>query len=188
VSAPGDARSVDELVAALDGGGRVKYVFFWGDRPRPDGRLTAACFSQWWVAPFRADGEVFPSAEHYMMWRKARLFGDDERAVTILAARTPAQAKAIGREVVGFDDDVWAAQRWDVVVDGSVAKFAGDPQLRDYLVGTGARVLVEASPLDRIWGVGLAADDERAVDPSSWPGLNLLGFALMEARARLDAD
>ena len=97
----------------------------------------------------------------------------------------PAQAKALGREVSGFDEAAWEEHRWDIVVDGSVAKFQSDPTLTDYLLATKNRVLVEASPRDRIWGIGLAADSEFAERPAQWRGLNLLGFALMEARARL---
>ena len=80
---------------------------------------------------------------------------------------------------------MWTDRRCDLVVDGNTAKFGQDAALRTYLLGTGSRVLVEASPRDRIWGIGLAAGDERAEDPARWPGLNLLGFALMEARSRL---
>ncbi len=85
----------------------------------------------------------------------------------------------------GFDEGTWTARRWDLVVEGNVAKFGQDPALAAYLLGTGSRVLVEASPRDRVWGIGLAAGDERAADPARWRGLNLLGFALMEARRRL---
>lgn len=74
------------------------------------------------------------------------------------------------------------------MVAGSVHKFGGDPELREFLLNTGDRVLVEASPMDRIWGIGLAADDPRAENPASWRGLNLLGFALMDARAELRAS
>ncbi len=87
--------------------------------------------------------------------------------------------------MAGFDDEVWARERFAVVTDASLAKFSAHPDLRDYLVRTGDRVLVEASPLDRVWGIGLAAADPRAADPASWRGLNLLGFALMAARSRL---
>jgi ribA/ribD-fused uncharacterized protein len=120
-----------------------------------------------------------------MMWRKACLFDDRQCADEILHAKSPAQAKAIGREVSGFDEETWTRHRWEIVVAGSVAKFDSDPALRDYLAGTGRRVLVEASPVDRIWGIGLAADSDDAEKPQQWRGLNLLGFALMEARQRL---
>jgi ribA/ribD-fused uncharacterized protein len=84
--------------------------------------------------------------------------------------------------VRGFDGARWEAAAFDLVVRGNVAKFGQDQQLRDYLVGTGDAVIVEASPLDAIWGIGLAADDPRARRPAEWPGRNLLGFALMQAR------
>ena len=88
----------------------------------------------------------------------------------------------------GFDEAVWERERFGIVVEGSVHKFGQDAALRQFLLGTGERVLVEASPRDRIWGIGLAADDERATDPARWRGLNLLGFALMEAREVLRAQ
>lgn len=181
------ARSVPALVAACAEGGVPRFVHFWGHRPRPDGSLGRGCFSQWWPSPFEVDGRTFASAEHWMMWRKAVLFDDTERAEQVLAARSPAHAKALGREVRGFDEAVWAAHRWDVVVAGSVATFDADDALRAYLLATGSRVLVEASPVDRVWGVGLAADHPDADVPARWPGLNLLGFALMEARTVLAA-
>lgn len=84
-----------------------------------------------------------------------------------------------------FDGAVWERERFGIVVEGSVHKFSSDPALRAYLLGTGTRVLVEASPVDPIWGIGLAADDPGSHDPARWRGLNLLGFALMEARERL---
>ena len=120
-----------------------------------------------------------------MMAAKARLSGDADAAERILAAPHPGAAKALGRQVRRFDEQRWAEHRFDVVVAGNLAKFAQHPELRDFLAGTGSRVLVEASPLDRVWGIGLAADDERAASPERWPGLNLLGFALMEVRHQL---
>jgi ribA/ribD-fused uncharacterized protein len=93
----------------------------------------------------------------------------------------------LGRQVRGFDEEAWTAARYDIVVAGSVAKFGQHEDLRAFLLATGERVLVEASPLDRVWGIGLAADDERASSPDRWVGLNLLGFALMDAREKLRA-
>ncbi|MGW0120902.1 NADAR family protein [Streptomyces sp. NPDC003327] len=177
--------TIDTLTEQVRRGDRVKWLHFWGHRPHPDGRLTQSCLSQWWPSPFTVDGVRYATAEHWMMAGKARLFGDAEAERAALDARTPAEAKKAGRLVRGFDDAVWERERFGVVVEGSVHKFASDESLRAYLLGTGTRVLVEASPLDRIWGIGLAADDRRAHDPSAWRGLNLLGFALMEARDRL---
>lgn len=180
-------RSVDELVAAVRAGGKVRYLCFWGHRPQRDGSVGPGCLSQWWPAPF-SDGErTYATAEHWMMWHKAMLFGDTEVAGRILAAGHPHRAKSLGRQVRGFDQATWEARRHDIVVAGSVAKFAQHDDLREFLLGTGERVLVEASPLDRVWGIGLAADDPHAEDPARWQGANLLGFALMAARDALGA-
>ncbi|MDX8145743.1 NADAR family protein [Lentzea sp. BCCO 10_0061] len=165
----------------------MKYLFFWGHQPERDGSIGKGCLSQWWPCTFVVDGQEFASAEHYMMWRKALLFGDASVASRVLAARTPGEAKALGREVSGFSDSAWESTRLEIVVEGNLAKFGQDPALRSYLLGTGSRVLVEASPQDRVWGIGLVASDPRAQDPSSWLGLNLLGEALMEVRSRLSA-
>jgi ribA/ribD-fused uncharacterized protein len=174
--------SVDELLAE---DGKHKYLLFWGHRPQRDGSVGAGCLSQWWPAEFTVDDVVFRSAEHYMMWRKAMLFGDEEMAGRIVAARHPRDAKMLGRGVDGFDEQAWVAQRFSIVVEASRAKFGQNEELRAWLLGTGDRVLVEASPTDRIWGIGLAAADPRAADPKQWRGLNLLGFALMRARTDL---
>jgi ribA/ribD-fused uncharacterized protein len=159
---------------------------FWGHRPLKSEGVGASCLSQWWPAPFAVDGTTYPSAEHWMMAGKARIFGDEETRERILAARSPAEAKKLGRLVRGFDERTWAAECFELVVEGSVAKFGQHAELLAYLLGTSKRVLVEASPVDRVWGIGLAATDEHATDPERWRGLNLLDFALMEARSRLD--
>lgn len=177
-----DVRNVAELIAALRRGERIKYLMFWGHRPPRSGGVGRGCLSQWWPAEFTVDGVRYRTAEHYMMAAKARLFGDERAEARILAAGHPGEAKDLGRRVRGFDEARWAAARFDLVVRGNLAKFGGHPELREFLLGTGNRVLVEASPVDRVWGIGLAADDERAERPEHWRGLNLLGFALMEVR------
>ncbi|RMI30207.1 NADAR family protein [Nocardia stercoris] len=161
---------------------------FWGHQPQRDGSIGSGALSQWWPCRFELDGVEYASAEQWMMAAKARLFGDEAAVAPILAARTPAEAKALGRKVRGFDENRWAAECFELVVRGNVAKFGQDSALRDYLLGTGQRVLVEASPRDRIWGIGLSATDPAATDPGQWRGSNLLGFALMEARQRLAAE
>ncbi|MEV7615248.1 NADAR family protein [Streptomyces sp. NPDC089799] len=176
---------IEALIGQVSRGERVKYLPFWGHRPRPDGSLGPSCLSQWWPSPFTVGDVEYATAEHWMMAGKARLFGDAEAERAVLSSPTPAEAKKAGRLVRGFDDAVWERERFAIVVEGSVHKFASSPELTGYLLGTGERVLVEASPLDRIWGIGLGADDQRALDPARWSGLNLLGFALMEARDRL---
>ncbi|MER6566545.1 NADAR family protein [Streptomyces sp. NPDC001093] len=184
----GKIDGVEALIREIRAGSRIKYLHFWGHRPRPDGRIGASCLSQWWPSPFTVDGVEYATAEHWMMAGKARLFGDAEAERRVLASGHPSQAKKAGRLVRGFDEAIWERERFRIVVEGSVHKFAADGALRDFLLDTGDRVLVEASPVDRVWGIGLAADDEGASDPERWKGPNLLGFALMEARERLRAD
>lgn len=175
-------RNREALLEWIQGGGIPKYIFFWGHTPRPDGAIGKSSFSQWWPADFTVNGTVYPTAEHFMMAEKARLFGDADAAARILAAKKPAEVKRIGREVRGFDEEIWNDARFDIVVRGNTAKFGQHPELRDFLLNTGERIIVEASPVDRIWGIGLAGDDPDAGNPERWKGLNLLGFALMETR------
>ncbi|MGW0914843.1 NADAR family protein [Streptomyces sp. NPDC002784] len=181
----GKIDSLDALVREVRAGADIKYLHFWGHRPRADGRVGASCLSQWWPSPFTVDGVRYATAEHWMMAGKARLFGDPDAERKILAAGHPSEAKNAGRLVRGFDEETWARERFGIVVEGSVHKFASDEALRGFLLGTGGRVLVEASPVDRVWGIGLAATDDGAMNPERWRGPNLLGFALMEARERL---
>jgi ribA/ribD-fused uncharacterized protein len=182
-----DARTVDQLLSVIRDGAQPEYLLFWGHQPLPEGGVGKGCLSQWWPAAFTVDGVSYPSAEHYMMAAKARLSGDAEACEKILAAPHPGTAKELGRQVRGFDEQRWAEHRFNAVVTGNMAKFSQHGQLRDFLAGTGSRVLVEASPRDRVWGIGLAADDERAGSPERWQGLNLLGFALMQVRHQLRA-
>ena len=160
-------------------------LHFWGHRPRADGRIGKSCLSQWWPVEFTVEGETYRSAEHFMMVGKARLFDDEDAARRILDAGDPQLAKKLGRTVRGFDPATWAEQCFDVVVRGNEAKFGQHPDLAAFLRSTAPAVLVEASPSDAIWGIGLAAADPRAATPSTWAGTNLLGFALMAVRDRL---
>lgn len=179
------ARCMSDLIASLGQGYPPKYLFFWGHQPQKDGTIGKSCFSQWFDAAFTVDGTSYPTAEHFMMAEKARLFADEGSRARILSAATPAQAKKLGRGVQGFDDTTWNDARFGIVVKGNLAKFSQNPPLAEFLHQTGDRVLVEASPVDRIWGIGMAAAEAEALGPHRWPGLNLLGFALMEVRAAL---
>ncbi len=120
-----------------------------------------------------------------MMAQKALLFGDKEIYDKIIVAKSPAEAKTLGRQVQHFDEATWNAKRLGIVVEGSLQKFSQHPDLQEFLLNTKERVLVEASPVDKIWGIGLAADSEKTENPKRWNGLNLLGFALMEVRDML---
>jgi ribA/ribD-fused uncharacterized protein len=178
-------RSKDELVLAVRKGFRPRYLFFWGHKPLPNNVIGPSCFSQWWPARFVVDEIEYLTAEHFMMAEKARLFEDYEVRNQILNAGSPKLAKQLGRNVRNFKDDVWQESRFQIVVRGNLEKFRQNRELRDYLLRSGNKVLVEASPVDRIWGIGLGQDDKRAKNPETWVGLNLLGFALIEVRQRL---
>jgi len=145
----------------------------------------ASPFSQWYPCRFEAHGHVFSCAEQYMMHGKAMLFGDAATAEKILEATHPRQHKALGRKVTPFDDKIWRRERETIVMAGSRAKFTQDEDLRTTLLATAGTTLVEASPYDRIWGIGLAANDPRAQDPTKWRGQNLLGLILTRLRDEL---
>ncbi len=175
----------DSFLKSVRKGERPHYLFFWGHKPQPDGRIGKEVFSQWWVAPFEVEGQRYATAEHWMMAEKARLFGDEAALEKILAAGSPAQAKKLGRTVKDFNEHVWKEKRFEIVVAGNLAKFSQHEALKTFLLNTGSKILVEASPVDRIWGIGMSADNPDAENPAMWRGLNLLGFALMAVRERL---
>lgn len=177
-------RSKEELVDFVNHGNRVKYILFWGHR-KPKSGISKSCFSQWYESSFVVNGKKYRTAEHFMMAEKARLFGDLKSEEKILDASNPGEAKKLGRNVLGFDEEVWVRNRFQIVVKANIEKFSQNQDLTDFLINTGKRVLVEASPVDKIWGVGLAQDNEAISNPNQWKGLNLLGFALMEARNKL---
>lgn len=157
-------------------------VMFWGHRPSRDGRITKSCLSQWWQQPFDVDGETFCCAEQYMMACKARLFGDEGIRRQIMESSDPEEIKGLGRKVANFDRDIWDHSKYAIVVEGNLCKFKQNHELAEYLLSTGDAVLVEASPYDTVWGIGLSQDSPEAQNPTLWRGENLLGFALMEVR------
>jgi ribA/ribD-fused uncharacterized protein len=176
------------LIAEVKKGLCPKYLFFWGHQPGAPGQIDKACLSQWWPSSFSVEGVVYSTAEHYMMAEKARLFGDNSTREKILSAGHPRAAKQLGRGVRDFDEEIWGQYRYAIVVRGNEAKFTQNAALKSFLLNTKKRILVEASPVDHIWGIGLAADDPQAENPETWKGLNLLGFALMQVRTRLQKE
>lgn len=180
--------STSWLLNKLAQGHRVNYLFFWGHQPGKTGEIIKSCLSQWWRQDFVVAGVTYPSAEHWMMAEKARLFTDSELLKRILAAPSPAEAKKLGREIRGFMPELWETHKYQVVKTGNFHKFRQHQPLADFLLATNGWILVEASPVDTIWGIGLAADAADAENPARWQGPNLLGFALMEVRDQLRAQ
>ena len=154
--------------------GSERFTFFWGGP-----------FSQWHKCAFTVDGVAYSSAEQYMMAQKATLFGDEAACARIMATRDPRKQKAIGRTVAGFNAARWEAAAQEAVYRANRAKFTADRDLLAQLLATRGTTLVEASPSDTIWGIGLAADDPAALDRATWRGTNLLGDILTRLRDEL---
>ncbi|MEM7744428.1 MAG: NADAR family protein [Pseudomonadota bacterium] len=154
-----------------------RYVFYW-----------SGPFSQWQRAHFELDGIAFNTAEQAMMYFKAKLFGDAEVAQEVLATDDARKQKALGRKVRGFDGSIWDQHKQGIVLRVNRAKFGQNKGLRRKLFQTGEKMLVEASPLDTIWGIGLDAENARLTPPDLWPGQNLLGKILTRVREELRAE
>ena len=150
-----------------------KFTFFWGsDSP----------FSNWYMSPFVLHGMQYNCSEQYMMYKKARLFKDFDVAEMIMEQSHPRKQKFLGRQVRGYDDATWMAECQSTMVEGLKAKFTQNIYCLECLIDTGDSILVEASPYDKIWGIGMTEDDPRATDPTKWEGKNLLGVVLMKVR------
>lgn len=159
--------------------------FFWSHRPSKDNVVTETCLSQWWKCSFTENNIQFCCAEQYMMYKKAILFKDYECARKILQCNDPRRIKSYGRIVANFDEKIWDAQKYQIVLEGNILKFSQNETLYHFLMQTGNKILVEASPYDKIWGIGMGKEAAERLEPAKWNGENLLGFALMETRDRI---
>lgn len=171
------------LVDGYKNGVHPEFLFFWGHTEKLP--VTKACLSQWYECSFEVDGLNYRTAEQYLMAEKARIFNDQTTFDHIMKAHTPKECKQLGREVKGFNPTIWDESKWLVAVKGNYAKFSQNEPLKKFLLATGDKVIVEASPYDNIWGIGLSQDDAAAGNPLLWKGQNILGFALMAVRERL---
>lgn len=151
-----------------------KYVFFWN-----------GIYSQWHKAPMIIEGVEYNCCEQYMMHQKALTFNDLEIAEKVLQTSNPKDQKGLGRQIKGFDKDKWDSVCLGIVYKGNFAKFTQNPDLMSALLSTGDRLLVEASPLDKIWGIGMAEEDPAVDDPANWKGLNLLGWSITLVKQQL---
>jgi ribA/ribD-fused uncharacterized protein len=152
-------------------------VLFWG-----------GTYSQWCPSKFTIDGIEYNCCEQYMMARKAKLFGDNDAYREIMKSKDPAYQKQIGRQVKGFEKNEWESICRQIVYDGNYAKFTQNPVMKEELMATGDMEIVEASPHDKIWGIGLHETDPRAWDKSTWKGTNWLGEAIMQVRETLKKE
>ena len=169
-------------------GASFSYLPFFGHTVTAGKKPGKQVFSQFFPSDFTVNGTRYQWAEQFMMAGKARLFGDEAILEQIFKAEAPKDCKALGRKVSPFSEDEWAKHRFDLVTCGCVAKFGQSDDLRAILEATGNDVLVEAAPRDRVWGIGMGASNPDVSDPLKWRGKNLLGFALMRARAILRGE
>lgn len=144
--------------------------------------------SNWYLSDFQLEGRTFSSMEQYMMYSKARVFGDEVIMKKILNTSDVAKIKALGREVKHYEETVWNGLRQIIIYEGLLAKFEQNEALKEKLLATGDSVLAECAVQDKIWGIGISMKDESWLDMKQWKGSNLLGFALMEVRRNLAAD
>ena len=159
----------------------TEILYFWGHNPDSE-KTTSACLSNWYDCYFEVNGVQYHTTEQYMMASKAKLFGDDEVCREIMEAYHPHDYKKLGRKVHGFVPELWDARKYDLVVEGNKAKFSQNPDLKEFLLSTDDAILVEASPYDKIWGIGLDRETAEKGTVHDWQGENLLGCALMEVR------
>jgi len=152
-----------------------KYVFFWNDP-----------FSNFEFVNIEHKGHKFPTTEHAYMWEKAIFFGDTKIAEEILTTDKPGLAKNLGRQVKGFDQEKWEEVAYDIMLEINRHKWRDTEKYSSMLLETGDRKLVEASPYDRVWGIGMGENDEGVEDESNWTGHNLLGKVIMQIREELN--
>lgn len=174
--------NIEDLQKEYKEGKRYKFLFFWGHTPSKDGNINESCLSQWYSSSFTDGNIVYNCAEQFMMAEKAKLFNDAEMRKQILSSIQPKEMKEFGRCVKNFDKTKWDNECYDIVKKGNIFKFSQNKQLWNYLKETKDRILVEASPRDKIWGIGMGKLNENVENPLMWHGKNLLGFVLTEVR------
>jgi hypothetical protein len=150
------------------------HIYFWKNY-----------LSQWHMRNFTREGIVFNCCEQFMMYSKAKLFDDKDSMKLIMESDDPYYHKKIGRQVKNYNDDIWKNVSRYVVFVGNLAKFSQNKDLKDKLLSTGKKILVEASPYDKLWGVGLDSWNDNILDEKLWQGQNWLGKELRIVREQL---
>ena len=173
--------SLDKLQKDFNKGKKIDFLFFYGHTSDKK-EITKSSLSQWYIKDFKENDLTFNCMEKYMMYNKALLFDDKDIAQEILKNNQPKAIKELGRKVKNFNDGIWDKMKYKIVFKGNYYKFSQNTELRTFLLNTKNKVLAEASPYDKVWGIKMKYDDENIENPFCWKGENLLGFALMEAR------
>lgn len=172
--------NIKELCEKYNNGERFGYIFFWGEK------FQNGYLSNWYPCKFTVDGVDYWCTEQYMMAKKAELFGDSGVQGMIMACNDQKKIKDMGRWVKNFDASIWDENKVRIVFEGNFAKFSQNEDLKKFILDTEDKILVEASPYDKIWGIGRSTNDGTIIhNPNNWLGENLLGFTLMDVRSKL---
>lgn len=162
------------------------HVFFYGHTPKPHGYHV---FSQWFMSEFVDEhNQKYVCTEQYMMAQKAMLFDDINTYKLIIAETKPTQMKKLGRQIYPFNEDIWNQNKYQIVLKGNYYKFDQNPELKKTLMRTGSKIIVEASPYDKIWGIGMGASEASKISDKDWPGQNLLGKVLVDVREEFETN
>lgn len=160
----------------------MEKLFFWGHTEH-DSKVTKACLSNFYPCEFVFNGKMFHFSEQCFMYQKAMLFNDFEIAEQILNETDVRKIKALGRKVKNFNNELWDIHKENFMYNACYAKFSQDTELKDFLLSTGNSEIIEASPVDNIWGIGFSSD--KAMENIDKWGQNLLGKCLMKVRTIL---
>ncbi|GEM50598.1 NADAR family protein [Empedobacter brevis] len=174
--------TINWLIEQYENGKKLDFIYFWGHSSKYHEEVGKFCFSQWFPSEFVVNGKLYKSAEHWMMSQKAILFNDIKSFEAVLQTDSPKIAKEIGRNVKHYNNEIWDTVKYKIVVAGNFHKFYQNEKIRDFLLNTAEKIIVEASPEDTIWGIGLAEENKEINNLYLWRGENLLGFVLMEVR------
>ena len=180
-------RNVD-ILKKYNEGEELDFLFFWGHTNHSN-TINKTCLSQWYrnKQPIIENTIEYETCEHYMMVKKSLLMNSsDEKTISkMLSTKTPKEVKEMGRLVNNFDSRKWDENKFEIIVNGNYIKFSQDEDLKEFLLSTNDKILVEASPYDKVWGISMRESDKGIRDPNNWKGENLLGYALMEVREKI---
>jgi len=177
--------SIKKLIEHFESGNSIEFLYFWG-HTKSETLVKKQCLSQWYESSFEFEEVTYKTAEHWMMAQKALLFNDHKSFKKIIDSPSPKHVKSIGREIKNFGPDIWNDNKYHIVYYGNLHKFTQNTALFNFLKSTQDKYLIDASPSDEIWGIGLSEHSEHIDNPYLWKGENLLGFALMEVRDEIN--